>query len=182
MGRKQSEIEKEFERMKPGLKQILGSTCCACGETDNIQYHHILPVILGGDNRLTNIVPICAECHSKIHGIKALTSYAENTGRPKNAPKGDYKTIIRKYLTGEIGMEQAKTMLGLRDGARASEQWYYKEYLNELGIKKINRSGAPGYSNSLILFVDGHMELWVNGEMICRRRDCKDADDRTGNM
>ena len=169
MGQKK-DYRKEFDRMKNDLRYILGSVCCACGSNKMIQYHHILPLVLGGDNRLTNIVPLCSDCHAKIHGVKPLTQYAENTGRPRSTPVPNYRIILNKYIIGEIGTEQAKTMLKLKDGAKIAQQSYYKEYLKELGIRRIKRSGYLGYSNSIILYEDGHMELYTNGELRQKRR------------
>lgn len=63
MSRKSSHLNKNI------LKDSLGTKCCNCGKecNNNIIYHHVVPIILGGKDIITNIVPICTECHSIIH-------------------------------------------------------------------------------------------------------------------
>jgi len=43
-----------------------GEQCSECGETENIEVHH-----LNGDrtdNSLDNLLPLCRDCHAKVHG------------------------------------------------------------------------------------------------------------------
>lgn len=76
------------------------TTCFECGRAAHHD-HHVVPKSLGG----TRTVPLCLECHSKIHGRQLV--HAEliraglrrkkervaagldtwNTGRPKGCPK-----------------------------------------------------------------------------------------------
>lgn len=58
----------EFDCMRNQLPKILGTVCSNCGSEENIEYHHIKPLSLGGTNELNNIVPLCSECHSLLHG------------------------------------------------------------------------------------------------------------------
>lgn len=46
--------------------------CSLCHELPIQEIHHIVPVAEGGDNDYSNLIPICASCHSKVHsfGIK----------------------------------------------------------------------------------------------------------------
>jgi len=41
--------------------------CAACGTTDDLQYHHLVPQTLGGKTEPTNIIVLCAMCHQKWH-------------------------------------------------------------------------------------------------------------------
>lgn len=48
-------------------KDYIGRVCVNCGSTEDIEYHHIVPLSLGGNDVLSNIQPLCYECHSKLH-------------------------------------------------------------------------------------------------------------------
>ena len=39
--------------------------CNYCGVTENLQYDHIIPVMKGGKNELSNIQVLCAKCNMK---------------------------------------------------------------------------------------------------------------------
>lgn len=41
--------------------------CAACGKETDLQYHHLVPAILGGKTEPCNIIVLCAECHQKWH-------------------------------------------------------------------------------------------------------------------
>ncbi len=45
--------------------------CAACGATDNLQYHHLIPRSLGGSDEETNLITLCGACHAKAHGVRA---------------------------------------------------------------------------------------------------------------
>lgn len=62
---KLAKIRNEFER-KDKHKKLWGTPCFSCGGKANHR-HHIIALAKGGDNRRTNIVPICGSCHAKIH-------------------------------------------------------------------------------------------------------------------
>ena len=49
------------------LRENLGNTCSVCGLCFDIDYHHVVPLIEGGDNKLENIVPLCKSCHKDAH-------------------------------------------------------------------------------------------------------------------
>lgn len=47
----------------------LDNKCINCDKTDNLQLHHIVPLSIGGTNKLSNVVVLCGECHGKLHGV-----------------------------------------------------------------------------------------------------------------
>ena len=65
--------EKSEERKKsnnPGFKKALvevhGDRCVNCGSDENIEFHHIVPLAIGGTNNYGNVVPLCWRCHKAI--------------------------------------------------------------------------------------------------------------------
>ena len=81
---------KEFERMKPSIMKAKDCTKCVnCGSDENIQLHHVVPLVLGGTNNIDNIVPLCEDCHSKIHGWTTKTS-AIKAGKELQKQRGEY--------------------------------------------------------------------------------------------
>lgn len=53
-----------------------GNTCQKCGSKDKLECHHIVPVVLGGSNELSNLITLCHSCHSEAHP-KALRKSAK---------------------------------------------------------------------------------------------------------
>ena len=56
--------------------------CANCGETAS-QAHHVVPLVLGGFDKLSNLVALCEECHGKVHGTK-LSNHSELTKKGLN--------------------------------------------------------------------------------------------------
>lgn len=46
-----------------------GTICCNChiDKKDTIQFHHVIPLSIGGNDCSSNIVPLCDNCHNLIH-------------------------------------------------------------------------------------------------------------------
>lgn len=131
------QLRTEFNRasFKEILEREKGKVCICCGSTLGIEYHHILPLCLGGDNRLSNIYPVCNSCHKLIHGGRVNKMWrADNKGGRKKikAPKG-YKEILDRYFCCEIGKTECQGILGYK-GAKLNDAWWYKEYMKEKGI------------------------------------------------
>ena len=82
--RKREEINKynlEHRRLgygyKPGLigaKNIksIRKECLRCGASENLEIHHVKPLMMGGDNRVGNIIVLCRKCH---YEFERLTKY-----------------------------------------------------------------------------------------------------------
>lgn len=135
-----SKERREFSntKFKRIMKDNLGSVCCNCGSTQNIHYHHIVPLSLGGTNKLTNIVPLCEDCHEKAHGGMSIKAMHKNSmdGRPKKQPPDGYEEILRDYLYGYYGKKECQARLGMKPGQKLNDKWYFKEYLKKHGIKQ----------------------------------------------
>ena len=53
--------------------------CCNC-DNEAVHMHHVVPRHRGGSDRPSNLVPMCAACHSLVHDVK-LTSNKEAISR-----------------------------------------------------------------------------------------------------
>lgn len=135
----------EFNRQS--FKQLLGeekgSMCVCCGSTEGIEYHHILPLHIGGDNRLSNIQPICSSCHKLVHGSRVNKMYRRGNqgGRKKLQPPRGYESILGRYFKCEIGKAECHKLLGITGKCeKLNDKWWYKEYLKEHGIIEFRNS------------------------------------------
>ena len=47
--------------------------CELCGSRRNLEAHHIIPIVYGGDDSLENLLCVCASCHVKLTPRSLLT-------------------------------------------------------------------------------------------------------------
>lgn len=131
-------IKTEFNR--PSFKELLerekGKKCVCCGSTLCVEYHHILPICLGGDNRLSNIQPVCNSCHKLIHGgrVNKLWRADNKGGRKRIPPVRNYKSILEKYFRCEIGKNECCKLLKVNGQTKLNDRYWFKEYKQEQGI------------------------------------------------
>ena len=59
----QNKLQFNRPSFKDELKDKLGTVCCNCGSNLDVEYHHVVPLALGGTNNIGNIVPLCHVCH-----------------------------------------------------------------------------------------------------------------------
>ena len=52
------------------IKDAKPRYCAACGKETDLQYHHLVPVLLGGKTEPNNIIVLCGVCHQKWHDQK----------------------------------------------------------------------------------------------------------------
>jgi hypothetical protein len=54
----------------PLKKQILeryGRKCAKCGTQENLEIHHLKPVLSGGETQKENLILLCKRCHKATH-------------------------------------------------------------------------------------------------------------------
>lgn len=120
---------------KKNLVEKLGTKCVNCGSEICIEYHHIVPLTLGGTNNITNIVPLCYGCHEIVHGIKdiRLIRRTKKSGRKRIIPD-NYEEPIERYLNGDIGRKECEKLLGLNNTTKLTDKMYFRDYLKDRGI------------------------------------------------
>jgi len=119
------------------LASALGAVCVNCGEKDNIEYHHIVPLHLGGTNRMSNIVPLCNRCHKAAHNGRHIEEYRNERagGRHSNISDRAAFKILDKWADGQIGNRKCREMLKIKGGVIDSVQ--YKKWCNARGWKRV---------------------------------------------
>lgn len=153
------------------IKSIVGRKCCNCGTTENIEYHHIVPLSLGGNDVVTNIVPLCHRCHKAAHCGRHINHYtaSSNGGRKTKAIGDKAKSVFEAYLNGEIGNRKACEILGYADGSQIKSVKAFNQFIHNKGISKVrNLIDVVGVNrlNGLITgccvgeieYLDGHKE------------------------
>lgn len=165
-----SELRKEYNRQsfKKQLRKALGCKCVNCGSDIGIEYHHIVPLALGGTNRLTNIVPLCNICHEKAHGSQNIRQIkGAITGGRKRLPLPDnYEEILWKYMYGEIGKSECEQLLGIKGTSKLNDRPFMKEFIAKYNIVSYKNKidTYRHYSNSIhkgkllsrVVFADGN--------------------------
>ena len=133
------QLKEEFNspEFKRYLKKSKGCKCMFCGSSP-VEYHHIVPLAQGGDNRINNLVPLCRACHLKAHGKNPIEGKQyKPKGRKVLDKPGNYKDVMNMYFTGVISALDAISRLGIKRNV------FYKwkaEYMEENSISKFRCS------------------------------------------
>lgn len=165
-----SELRKEYNRQsfKKQLRKALGCKCANCGSDKGIEYHHIVPLALGGTNRLTNIVPLCNICHEKAHGSQNIRQIkgSINGGRKRITIPDNYEDILWKYMYGEIGRSECEQLLNVNGASKLNDRPFFKEFIVKNNIvsfinkidtyKRYSKSNHKGKLLSKVIFADGN--------------------------
>lgn len=168
-------LRRESNRIsfKRNLESKTENKCANCGSEISLEYHHIVPISIGGTNRLTNIVVLCHHCHQLAHGAKNIKNIckAKNAGRKRKQPPENYESIIERYLNGEIGRKDCEKELGLSEKSKLKEQFFFKDYLSEhnivsyknrvdmLNTVKCKRCNHSGEFIAKVIYADGTQKV-----------------------
>ena len=88
-------------------------SCLYCGRTleDGVvlTLDHLVPYVMGGDNRATNLVTACRSCNSKRQAMR-LNRWIEHLAIELNAGAGETHRRIRRHRRRKLGkyLAQAK--------------------------------------------------------------------------
>lgn len=121
-------------------KKLIGNMCINCGETESIEYHHIVPLFLGGTDAITNIVPLCHRCHRAAHCGQHVSKYAnhKNTGRKAFITENEAKTVMDMFINGEIGNKKCSSLLGYSKRTPINTRTVFKKYISKMGIESVH--------------------------------------------
>lgn len=136
MRKKRKAISGKF---KEEIIKMHGSVCCNCGSSDEIEWHHIVPIEIGGNDIPSNIVPLCYDCHKAVTHHELLLATAgrkhDKGGRKRSIPE-NYKEILDDYLNCRIGKAEAAKRLGWEHKSNFADSEWFKEYKKEQGIAR----------------------------------------------
>lgn len=155
-------VERNFVLRIECLRKA-NNECANCGQTAT-QAHHVVPLVLGGFDKLSNLVALCEECHEKVHGIK-LRNHSELTreGMKKAKARGVKLGGWRGHRFGGlhphlVGLNDAKKervkeeaealaplLLPLRREGKSLRAM--AEHLNRVGVK--TRTGKAFYATKV---------------------------------
>lgn len=170
------DLRKEYLALKRGgeLAMMLGSTCSNCGSSENIEYHHIVPLHLGGTNRWTNIAPLCNRCHKAAHRGRHISHYVShaNSGRPAKCTDEEAFAALDRWADGQIGSRKLRELMQLEEpkvgGSVIRKHKQYKEWIKQRGYKNVrntidvaathNPFNLEGKTVGYIEYPDGHKE------------------------
>lgn len=134
------QIRSEFLRNKQHYIDLKGDRCIYCGAKMK-EFHHIVPVHMGGDNRESNIVPLCQECHDKAHSRRTGERRADWGRKRKERPE-NFDEVVNMYLDCKISMKKALELTGLSRGT------FYRmlgDWADERGDKRKHRDNGIVY-------------------------------------
>lgn len=68
--------------------------------------HHIIPLAAGGDNRESNLISLCTQCHGKIHNKNfTINKEAQRKGIERAKKEGKYKGGVKKSIDKKLYLE-----------------------------------------------------------------------------
>lgn len=135
------ELRKEYLVLRNNgeMAMMLGVKCSNCGSTEDIEYHHVVPLHLGGTNRWTNIVPLCNRCHKAAHRGRHISAYVNHTGsgRPSNVSDKVAFKALDLWADGQIGNNKCRELMHLSGKTWPNQTKQYKKWCKERGYLKV---------------------------------------------
>lgn len=134
------------------VREKAGNVCANCGATENIEYHHIVPLFVGGKEIDSNIVPLCHRCHKAAHHGRNIQNYAKatNPGRKPNVSDEQAFKAFDLFSNGEIGRKKCKELIGISQTSQVKGTSQYIKYLKIHGIKSIKNNIDIAGTNSTL--------------------------------
>ena len=86
--------------------------CINCGKPA-IELHHVIPLVLGGNDIDSNKVYLCSECHALIHGYDIKTRGTDwhnlqRIGIERAKAEGKYKGGTKMRINEELFLSECK--------------------------------------------------------------------------
>lgn len=137
------ELRHEFTRgsFREEMVRTLGCTCFNCGSSENIEYHHAVPLRLGGTNKMKNILALCHRCHVAAHtgrDINQIKSNPKRSGRPKKwLYSEECDEHFWKWAEGRIGTKRLKEIFGMGNRVHVKGTDMYRGFIEKYGISDI---------------------------------------------
>lgn len=157
-------------------RNAVGDTCANCGSKENIEYHHIVPLFLGGRDVQSNIVPLCYKCHKAAHHGRHLSEYRDprnKGGRKPNVSDEEAFAAFDLFTNGEIGTRKCKEMIGVSEKTQIKDRVQFIKYMAQNGIEGVRNNVDIVASNSVLKEgkIVGKIKYTDGTEKILRYKD-----------
>lgn len=93
-----------WDEIRRQVIEIFNNKCACCHRSSvPFEAHHVVPVSQGGSHRLSNLVPLCSDCHSAAHGDQMAPRVRWFTNGQLNQDEFDQHINFWKQLREEFG-------------------------------------------------------------------------------
>ena len=160
-------------------KEWYGERCANCGATEDIEWHQIVPLYVGGTNAPENLVPLCTDCHHSVHyGARIDKHKRQGGGRPPQRITEEQRKAFIDYMFCQIPKKEACKIIGV---ARI-DQWrppkWMADVMSDLGVEQFkNNLEVNLVINGCVQ--RGEVTGWVKKVNRKRRRACYAYKDMT---
>lgn len=146
-----SVTRQEFNRLRKDI-EISKLKCVYCG-SQAAHIHHLIPLAAGGDNRDSNLIPLCLDCHGKIHNKRYKNNWKElqkigiekakaegryHGGTKKKIDIIKYKELKQNYMNSLINKTEFSELLGVSRPTLNKILEQEEEYLKFWERDKVN--------------------------------------------
>lgn len=114
--------------------------CANCGISKNVELHHIVPLMFGGNDVVSNMIPLCHACHQATHHAKNISKYIKSTSRGGRPPKCDDETAfyaMDMWANGEIGERRCQELMNLKKQTHVRQTSQYRKWKRSRGIENV---------------------------------------------
>lgn len=157
-------------------KKLYGSACVNCGSMEDVEYHHVVPLCIGGNDVATNMIPLCRICHRAVTEheqrliIMGRNFKGYGSGRKVSKLPDGYEQVFEDYIHCRISSLEAAKKLG-----KKSRHWrelrLFTDYLkdhniveckNNVGIVETREHEADriGAEAGYVIYTDGRKETF----------------------
>lgn len=113
--------------------------CANCGSTEFLEIHHVVPVEVGGTDKLTNLKLLCQKCHvlahASLNGLK-LGEKKKRGGRKQKPRIQNWEEAIIAFVHGEMGNKTFRVLMNVGKNTKIKDphcKWF-REVLDKAGI------------------------------------------------
>ena len=93
--------------------------CARCGKIKAVEIHHCIPISIGGKDDFNNLIPLCEDCHKKVHEsnrsqlVKAGLKKAMTVPRDPLISKYEVLTVIVEQMIDALENDDMKALKAL---------------------------------------------------------------------
>lgn len=137
--RRKMNVDATFRKM---LGEKLGSVCVNCGSTKGVEFHHIVPLKLGGSNSISNIVPLCQICHKAVTHGGSVSQYKDTKGGGRHASVSKEEAYAHYDLWARGGCctTELREDLKLSERTHVKEGRWYEDWKNDRRIQEVKNT------------------------------------------